>query len=536
MDRHILGEDDAPLLLTLVDGELPALAGQGVLRMRRTALVGLLVVVSATVGTAGPALGQRAVAAALSSSDVGADFNGDGVSDLAVGIPGENTSAGAVNVLYGAGGRLLSGSGAQLFIQAPGTPEAGDSFGAELAAGDFNNDGFADLAVGAPGEGVGSAGGAGAVNVLYGSSGGLTTSGGQLFTQVGGAAEAGDLFGSGLAAGDFNNDGFADLAAGAPFEGVAGVDSAGAVSVLPGSSDGLTATGGRVFTQVGGAVETFDLFGWSLAAGNFNNDGFADLAVGAPGEAVGSAGSAGAVSVLPGSAAGLTSSGGQLFTQVGGSPETLDEFGWELAAGDFNNDAFADLAAGAPFEAVGSARGAGAVSVIKGSSGGLTTSGGQLFTQVGGAVEAGDLFGIALAAADFHDEGFADLAVGAPREAVGTASQAGVVSVLPGSAAGLSRTGVQLFTQAAGAVEPRDQFGAQLATGDLNGDGVADLAAAAPTETLGSIFEAGAVSIIYGSHGGLTSGGQLFTQNSPGVPGTAEPIDHFGGVGPPEAG
>jgi hypothetical protein len=226
--------------------------------MRRAPLVGLLVVVSATVGTAGPALGQRAVAAAaLSSSDVGADFNGDGVADLAVGIPGENTSAGAVNVLYGAGGGL-SGSGAQLFIQVGGTPEAGDSFGAELAAGDFNNDGFADLAIGAPGEGLGGAGGAGAVSVLYGSSGGLTTSGGQLFTQVGGAAEAGDLFGSGLAAGDFNNDGFADLAAGAPFEGVAGVDSAGAVSVLAGSTDGLTATGGQLFTQVGGGPESLD--------------------------------------------------------------------------------------------------------------------------------------------------------------------------------------------------------------------------------------------------------------------------------------
>jgi hypothetical protein len=68
-----------------------------------------------------------------------------------------------------------------------------------------------------------------------------------------------------------------------------------------------------------------------------------------------------------------------------------------LAAGDFNNDGFADLAAGAAGEAVGSAQGAGAVSVLPGSAGGLTATGGQLFTQnspgVPGVAEAFDLFG-----------------------------------------------------------------------------------------------------------------------------------------------
>ncbi len=72
-----------------------------------------------------------------------------------------------------------------------------------MAAGDFNGDGFADLAAGASGEDVGSVADAGAVSVLYGSAGGLTTSGGRLFTQVGGLVEAGDEFGEQLAAGDF---------------------------------------------------------------------------------------------------------------------------------------------------------------------------------------------------------------------------------------------------------------------------------------------------------------------------------------------
>jgi len=67
---------------------------------------------------------------------------------------------------------------------------------------------------------------------------------------------------------------------------------------------------------------------------------------------------------------------------------------------------------------------------------------------------------------------------------------------------------------------------------DFNGNGFADLVAAAPEETVATLAEAGAVSVVYGSGGGLTSaGGRLFTQNSPGVAGVAESLDRFGGVG-----
>jgi len=83
---------------------------QGMMRMRRTALVVLLFLVTATAGTAGPAVAKSGSSVAQSASDVGADFNNDGLADLAVGVPGENGSAGAVNVLYGAGGGL-SGAG-----------------------------------------------------------------------------------------------------------------------------------------------------------------------------------------------------------------------------------------------------------------------------------------------------------------------------------------------------------------------------------------------------------------------------------------
>jgi hypothetical protein len=167
--------------------------------------------------------------------------------------------------------------------------------------------------------------------------------------------------------------------------------------VLYGSAGGLTASGGRLFTQVGGTVERDDLFGWSVGIGDFNHDGFGDLTVGAPWEAVGSLVQAGVVSVLPGSAGGLTTTGGRLFTQVGGTVEAGDHFGSQLAAGDFNTDGFAELAAAAPDEGVGSAPEAGAVSVLPGSAAGLTASGGRLFTQdspgVPGVAEASDFFG-----------------------------------------------------------------------------------------------------------------------------------------------
>src|SRR5438876_1222705 len=161
--------------------------------------------------------------------------------------------------------------------------EAGDWFGFSLGAGDFNNDGFADLAIGVLDEDVGAAVDAGAVSVLYGSAGGLqaTSPDDQFWTQdspgLRDIAETGDGFGVSLGAGDFNNDGYADLAIGDYSEDVGAVDGAGAVNVLYGSAGGLQATSpdDQFWNQdspgVRDIAEAGDVFGASLGAGDLNN-------------------------------------------------------------------------------------------------------------------------------------------------------------------------------------------------------------------------------------------------------------------------
>jgi hypothetical protein len=62
------------------------------------------------------------------------------------------------------------------------TPASGQWATASVRA-DFDNDGLADLAIGIPFEDVGSLADAGAVSVLYGTAGGLSGTGSQLFTQ-----------------------------------------------------------------------------------------------------------------------------------------------------------------------------------------------------------------------------------------------------------------------------------------------------------------------------------------------------------------
>jgi FG-GAP repeat len=538
--------------------------------MRRLAVV-LSVVVAAGVCPAQSVVSQSLAMNQVAGEPLQGDFDGDGFADLAVGVPDEDVGAvvdaGAVNVLYGGaqGSGGWSGAGSQLFTQsgAGGRAEWGDLFGDVVAVGNFNGDGFGDLAVGARGEDVGSVRDAGAVSVLYGSAGGLTSGGSQLFTQnsrgVGSSAEVGDFFGAALAAGDFNGDGFADLAVGVPFE--VGIVRSGAVNVLYGSATGLSGVGSQLWTQNSPGVvdssEAGDRFGHALAAGDFNGDGLAELAIGAPGEDVGAAANAGAVTVLQAEADGLTGAASVVFTQdtpgVGGSAEDGDLFGFALAAGVtvFGTPRFAELAIGAPGEDVFTAADAGAVTLLFGSVGGLQGPGSQGFSQnnigTGPGAEAGDLFGFALAMGDFNGSGSdeepigeVDLAIGVPGEDVFNVVDAGVVNVVYNDWPFFDHTTPRRlqFTQPGPGAGPErgDRYGSALTS---TGGSLATVAVGAPGEdvntTAGVIADAGAVSVLLGTPdfqgeggGGVVSVPGLLNQNSPDVASSAEPGDIFG--------
>ncbi len=420
------------------------------------------------------------------------DFDGDGVFDVAIGIPGEDydpgaiESAGAVLVLYGKSPGGLGVGDQRVFDQGttgvPGAPEEDDNFGEALAAGDLNGDGFWDLVVGSPMEDIGTITDAGCINILYGSSAGLVTDGSQFLDQstpgIPGDPEANDRFGWAVTVGDFNGDGYGDVAVGAPFEDVSTVDGAGAVNILYGSASGLTTTGSQLWYQGNNGVsdnsEAGDHFGLSLAAGYFNHDGYQDLAVGIPGEDFEalSLDSAGAVAVLYGSVGGLSSAGNQHWweTDTGiGVTQADDAFGARLAAADFDGDDYSDLAIGAPGEDYGTIQGAGAVSIVYGTADGLRSPGSQLWAQgmdgLYNIPETNDGFGSSLAAGDFDGDGMADLAIGAPDEDLGGKQYAGIIHILYGSGSGITATGNQIWDQSilGWDIEAADLFGYSMA-------------------------------------------------------------------------
>jgi len=357
---------------------------------------------------------------------------------------------------------------------------------------DFDGDGYADLAVGVIHEDLRGKRNAGAVQVLYGSAEGATARD-QLWHQgrkgVKGALENGDRFGTTLASADFDGDGYADLAVGIPWENVGGHRDAGAVQVLYGGPKGLTARD-QVWHQgkkgVPGSNEADDLFGWALAAGDFDGDGFADLAVGAPNEDVGDARGAGDVVLLRGSRAGLTSAGAEKIRQgragLPSQPGQAEGFGWRLVAGDVNGDGPDDLVVLVhdetdPFPSSDALRGR-AVHLLLGSRSGLVLSGSQFF----GPTELGldpSFFGH-MALSDFNGDGRADLAVSAQDR------WPGEVAVLHGKADGLhpaplpaaAKPGVDAVWSLPDVVDEAHERSGALAYGDFTGDGHTELAIA----------------------------------------------------------
>lgn len=427
-----------------------------------------------------------------------------------------------------------------------------------IAAGDFDSDGYDDLVIGKPTETVGYRTSAGLVEVIYGKSTGLSTTDREIWHQdtpgIKGVAEKGDNFGWALAVGDFDDDGYDDLAIGAPFESLSNKAAAGVVHVIYGSSGGLTSEYDDLWQQgsnsVIGNLEADDKFGYSLAAGDFDNDNYDDLAIGAPEEDVTSGGKtvvdAGQINVLYGGSGGLSGSGDQIWWQglngLWGSRERNDRFGQVLTVGNFNGGGgYDDLAVGVPGESINNKEDAGVVQVIYGSSSGLSGSNDERWHQddssIIGSAETGDQYGGALAAGDFDNDGKDDLAIGAHNEDVTTGGKtvkdAGLVSVLYGTSSGLSGTGDQVWWQGrngvAGKLEKYDRFGRRLAAGDFDNDGKDDLAIGAPQENWGSTVDSGATHVLYGSSSGLTgSGDQIWHQGASGIWSSNEKSDWYG--------
>ncbi|MEV0317329.1 FG-GAP-like repeat-containing protein [Streptomyces sp. NPDC050658] len=469
----------------------------------------LALAVATALAATGLALPLATTAVAADPAPLASDFNGDGYADLAVGVPAGSVDgkakAGYVSVVFGGengpgphGVRRIT----QATVEVPGTPEAGDRFGGAVTTAYIDDDNYADLVIGAPGEDIDTNADAGSVTVLYGTGDGFATANTAARGDVAGAA-----YGNALVAADFTGDTDVDLAIG------------GKDKVVYNAHPLVARTETLMGDRMGGRAPV-------MTTGDFDSDGRPELAV------------AFYTQNQP-----YTQSHVQLFKyfkdeyRFGLTWSSDNSAANALAAGDFNGDGHDDLALGNcreiadeniddPCGPEGFAKGGG-IHIHYGDGNGLVWEG-QTLNQdtpgVPGVAETGDDFGNALTASDVDGDGKDDLIAGAPGEAIGSAARAGSVTVLKGGAQGILGTDgtarAAAFQQntpdVLGAAEASDTFGAALATADHNGDGVPDLSVAAPGENA----SAGGVWNLPGA----VPGGSVVTPNSLGLPSSSDPL------------
>ncbi len=325
---------------------------------------------------------------------------------------------------------------------------------------DYNGDGSSDVAIGDPEATVDTQAKAGTVTVAYGKTGQLQSLR-QGADGVPDGPEANDQFGFALATYDVNRDGCSDLVASAPFESTGTVAEAGSVTVLLGSPAGLgkgpvALAYDQNTTGIGDDAEAGDWFGYSVAAGS-TATGEPFLAIGAPGEDVGTGVDAGLVHYRRGTS-NITMGAG---AGVPGAAENDDRVGYSLAATPHH------LAVGSPGESIGTATWAGVVHTytheITGTTLKLVGTLGDNVSQVVDPIGKDDNLGKSVAMAAYPAGGATAslLLVGSPGEDVGTAIDAGKVFRFVLTATGW--TPLAVITQQA--QEPGNYFGEQVRIG-----------------------------------------------------------------------
>ncbi|MET8128962.1 FG-GAP-like repeat-containing protein [Streptomyces sp. NPDC005065] len=442
------------------------------MRKRTTAVVVALTAVALTPLT----LPTPAAAAAASSAD---DFNGDGYRDLAIGDRGATvggaSKAGAVVVLYGSATGLDPAhrtTVSQNSAGIPGSAEANDWFGTDITTRDLNSDGYADVIATAPGEDDGSY--HGTFTVLWGSASGLTSGSAYKNPKYPDKGFAKDL-----AVGDFNADGKQDVVA---------VDDDN-IWYLRGP---FTKSGSRGTATNLDPTDGENISPDNVVAGKVTDDGTADFAVlGYDWDP-----DSNRVWFYKGSSSGPTK------TKKVSLPSGASLMEAAATIADYDKNGYGDLTVGAPRTSTG-----GAVYILPGTSTGPSTSAKKITQStsgVPGAAEFADSFGSDVSAADTNGDGYPDLAVGVKGEMIGDGPfPAGGVTVLRGSASGVTGTGSRWYDYATPGVEGETTeegwLGQSVQLRDYNRDGRAELIAAAP--------EAGRLYVLPGTTSGPTGTG-----------------------------